>query len=299
LQHLWKYQRKSNCPFKTYQELLHAVKFTSRTWNSKVEFVKILKHLTYCLNVDINLLGIKNTRNNSNTHRCEKAHSACYYTFYKFQNTFTKLKFYDESFFEPLIVLEYQKKFYMILDLSPIKPALISKIAAPSIAFEDHMIDHNTINDVLLNRPVSFSFSITVYSAFSYVKNIHSSLAKTLMICETPRQEKNLNLFLIPHIGSRLFDICILDVSTELLQPNVKDMYCNPHITEGNPLPLTKNSNNDNDLLNQDFCVCDHPQTKQFSPPPKNSFKTLGMFQFYYYKQTTVGFYINSLLGFI
>jgi len=297
LQHLWKYRQKSNCPLKTYQELIHSVKFTSRTWNSKVAIDKILKHITYCLNVDINLLGIKNTRHNHQGHTCEKTHSACYYTFYKFQNVFIKLKFYEETFFDPLIILEYTKKYY-ILKLSTMNPDLISKTSAPSIAFEDHTISHSTINDILGNRSVYYPFSITVYSAFSYVKNIHSKLAKTLMICETPKQEKNLNLFLTPHIGSPSFDICLLDVTTEVLQPtNLKDMYCNPHITEGNPLPLPVSNKHNKDLLNQDFCVCDHPDTERFTLPTQKSFKSLGMF-FVQNSDTHIHYYLTVLFSF-
>ena len=229
------------------------------------------------LNVDINLIGLKRARNNIHLHQC-KQDSACYVTYYRFQNILTKLEIFDPSSFDPVILFEYKKKLY-VLNIPMLNPLLISELTTASIDFENITLSQDSIMDIIANKPVNYPFSIAIYSAFSYIKYKKSKNAKAYIIGKTPEtSDRLLHLFMNPSIGSSCFSLCVLDVtSIEFAAGNIKNMYSNPHITEGKPHFHSRPQNSTRDLLNQDFCVCDHPETSRYFAPVNRSFKSLGI----------------------
>jgi len=239
-----------------------------------------LKHITFSLNVDVNLIGLKRSTNNNHFYQCEHESKICYFPFYKFQNVLTKLMFFEKASFYPVTIVEYNKKYY-ILNIPILNPLLISQHAEDPVIFEDTSITWQNIIDIICNKPVNFSFSIKIYSAFSYVKKILSKNVNMVMIGEYEKNEKTLHIFLTPQIGSTFFTMCQLKFLPSC-EPhkNLKDMYCNPHIPEGEPCsPLQGNIYNP-ELLNQDYCVCDHSDTQRFHAPTNKAFKCLGKNKF-------------------
>jgi len=256
------------------------VKLTAREWNSKASLEKTLRHITFSLNLDINLLGLKQTQDSKHLYKCEQDHAKCYVPFYKFQNPLTKLMIFEESSFSPVTILEYKKKYY-ILNIFPLQPFLISELSTPSIYFEGHTIGHDDIVAIVANKPVSYPFSIAVYSAFSYVKYKHSKSAKSTVIGQYQvNSDHMLHVFMTPSIASSQFTLCLLDQTwNESIPGNIKNTYCNPHITEGKQNFRSNHREASRDVLNQNFCVCDHPDTKRCCLPTKRSFKSLGNIQ--------------------
>jgi len=161
------------------------------------------------LNVDINLIGLKRARDNTHLHQCEQKDSACYVTYYRFQNLLTKLEIFDPSSFDPVILFEYNNKLY-VLNIPMLKPLLIGELTTDSIDFENITLGQDSIMDIIANKPVNYPFSIAIYSAFSYIKYKISKNAKAYIIGRTPEtSDRLLHLFLNPSIGSScFFSVC-------------------------------------------------------------------------------------------
>ncbi len=276
LHHVWNYKRKSNSTYQKYEDLVNSIKLTSRTWNPKVDCYKWLRFITYTLNIDINILGIKRSRNNLLMHQCENE-EACLFFFYKFQNTLAKVIYATTSQFYPVIILEYKKKYYVLpLNLN-LKPYLINTFANKTISYEGYTINSSDIQNILLLNPVKYPFSIIIYTAFSFSKtNYNKKLYNSIIGNFKTNSGKTIHIFLTPQIESFQFRLSILNVSSENVKDiDIKSIYSNPHLTESKSCYTVHSTNPD--TLNQNFCVCDHPETQRFFTPPRKAFTSLGL----------------------
>jgi hypothetical protein len=163
----------------------------------------------------------------------------------------TKLEIFDPSSFDPVILFEYNNKLY-VLNIPMLKPLLIGELTTDSIDFENITLGQDSIMDIIANKPVNYPFSIAIYSAFSYIKYKKSKNAKAYIIGKTlETSDRLLHLYINPSIGSSCFSLCVLDVtSIEFTSGNIKNMYSNPHITEGEPYSHSRPQNSTRDLLN-------------------------------------------------
>lgn len=183
-----------------------------------------------------------------------------------------------ESNFDPVTILKHTSLYYVVSKCN-LKPILIDLPWSLNIQFEDTCITNNDILDIITNNSSKvYPFSIAIYSSDYYVKSNYYKTAHTNLIGWSQGQCKTVQLFLTPEIGSSLFNICYINVTlTSKKKSSLKDVYSNPHITEGNPtIPLIKSKKQD--TLNQNFCVCEHPTTRRYFAPVRSSFKSLGMY---------------------
>ena len=279
LHYVWNHQKKPNSTLEKYEDLVNLIKLTSRTWNSKVNFHKWLRYITFALNIDINMLGIKRSRNNLLMHQC-KNEDSCFIFFYKFQNMLSKIIYATSSQFYPLIILEYQKKYFVLPQNLNLKPYLINTYANKTICYEGHIIGSSDIQNILSLRPVEFPFSIIIYTAFSFTKTIyHKKIYNSIIGNFRINSEKTIHIFLTPQIESSQFCLSLLNVSSDNPKDiDMKSIYSNPHLTESKSCYTINEHSSNQDILNQNFCVCDHPETQRFFTPPKKAFKSLGLY---------------------
>jgi len=71
LQHIWVSYLQFRPQLQTYQELIEKVKLTPRIWNPAVKLNDLLKYLSWILDLSINIIGLKHTKNpHTDTFQC-------------------------------------------------------------------------------------------------------------------------------------------------------------------------------------------------------------------------------------
>jgi hypothetical protein len=277
LQQIWLNHKKPGVisPYSNYYALVETLNRTPRMWNTSHGLLTTLKYISWTLNIDINVLGFKQA---GMTHYCP--HAADYYFLcYIFQNTTLKLM-RKSSYWKPIIILEYQKQYYIPQKYVPfpVQPCLIDQSPLTAVTLNDKIsIDHKTISKILQNEPVDFPISLLIYTNYQYVKVTHTKEISKHIIkkYENPTSNHVLHLFLAPHLptttystSTYTFDLFQLTLIKDsgLFHPN--DILNYKHLTEGKSVYQT-NSSKSGPLLNQDHCICDHPDMEELWDIPK------------------------------
>lgn len=142
------------------------------------------------------------------------------------------------------------------------------------------------IKSIIQNKPtITKSFSIALYSTDSYVKKNHTKLIQKFNIGFLDNESSDvLHLFLSPHIDQSTFDVYKLDPFPSNINFNPKNVLSNTHLTEGEYIRKSSSRPNKT-ILNQDHCICEHPDTLRYHAPNNiaTSFKTLGTTHCYYF----------------
>jgi len=197
--------------------------------------------------------------------------SLCYIPCYQFNNPYIKLCKSRGDFFQ-LNILEFQTRYYSIPSDS-CYPILINK--APTFRFDS--ISNSEIWNILHGNRVEKPFMVVLYSTPSYVRTQHTNvISQNIIGVLENNSTEMLHLFIIPHLNDPGFDVYQLEgwsQDRELF--NQKNFFSCNHPTEGNPIFKSPYQINKN-LLNQDNCVCDHPDTDRYFAPTKRVFKPLG-----------------------
>jgi hypothetical protein len=254
------------------------IKITPRQWNKEVSDLKIFKHISIILNLNLNLITFQHSRILKQQNLCEH-NQKCFIPVYKFHNPTVKLVFTQNNYFTPVHIIEYKQKFYTFKPLlnSEFNPFLIKFNPAPKIFFAGEEISSDLIWNVLRSKPVEKPFSIVIYSAFSLVKSFSNTRQMSkLLLGFFNAKTKNppiLYLFIIPHLEKATFEIVqILQKSkTPLLNP--KTVFHTSHLTEGESV-FQHNCDISEDLLDQEYCICEHPDTERYFLPDKASFNS-------------------------
>lgn len=267
MQFIWAKRRTDK--YKDFQEFFEQFQLTPRTWNLQTNLLHILKYLSWTLNVNINVIGLKRT---NGIRKC--GHKNTYFLCYKFQNTLVKMLRHPHPF--ATVNLMFHKKTLFILSNSDVKPYLINASLQNSINYDNVTILPSHIIQIMKQEHVDFSFNINIYTAYSYIRN-HSFLNITSnligkFVCEN--SEKNiLHIFITPNLEGDNIAMCKLTNVEPSMDCNTLNSLANSHSPEGNLIFRKQNKNND--LLNQNYCVCDHPETQRIFLPSK--FRNLGM----------------------
>jgi hypothetical protein len=280
LHHTWNH-RTETCSITEYQQLVENVKFTPRMWNSNVTLNKVLKHISWTLNLDINVIGVKRIDKRSENFRGQCPHqnnTQCVNPYYRFQNSFVKLLFPKSKHFSQINLLYYKKKYYILTNVQHLNPFLINQLPIQNITFNNKVITNTEVMELLLNNKVELPFSVVIFTTYNYV---HQNWTKQIKNnCMGFSQNKDsldiIYLFLEPSLNSKTFTLSILNSITDTVEQfNKKNIFSNAHITEGKPLKIGSRSKNQ-ELLNQEHCVCDHDATKIFFAPGEQKFKPIG-----------------------
>lgn len=152
-----------------------------------------------------------------------------------------------------------------------------------NFSYKSEPVSIHDIKAVLKQKPIEKkSFSIALYSTSSYVKSCYTKIISKHIIGYLKNESNDiLHLFLIPHLYQPTFDVYTLDSFASNVNFNPKNIFSNTHITESEYLFKTSSGPNKK-LLNQDHCVCEHPDTERYYAPNNRSFRPLGK-KYYHY----------------
>jgi hypothetical protein len=274
LQHIWTNYKQFQPQLLEYQELIEKVKLTPRVWNSTVKLNDFLKYSSNILGLSINLIGFKETKNRHNdTFQCEHK-KTCYLPYYKFQNPYIRFCSTKDVF--QINILEFQSTYYSISSASCI-PVLINQLSNFNFHYKSEPVTLHEINAILKKTSIeNKSFSIALYSTSSFVKSSHTKVINNATIGYLQNESQDiLHLFLTPHLHDPGFDVFVLDLPSNNFTFNQKNVYCSPHKTEGK-YHFKKHSQPNKEIFNQEYCICEHPDTERYHAPNNKTFKPLG-----------------------
>lgn len=273
---VWNHHRLPSCTYNEYQHMVEDLKFTPRVWNSEIDVNKVLKHFTWTLHIAITVCAARRMRDNKNHFLCghTQATNQCFVPFVVFQNPLVDLLFTRTKSFSPIHVLKYQKNYY-IVSSDQFRPVLINIPLTTSVIHQNFLVTPNEIQNLVRGCPTNIPFPVAVYSSFTYVKEHFTAKIQEGLISfnQTSSQDDILNLF-VTNFHNTL-KIGVLNNTQLTRNFNKKNLYSNPRLTEGKSINFTTPKINQ-DLLNQEHCVCEHPDTDRFCLPNKRSIKNLG-----------------------
>jgi len=258
LHRIWLHHKQTT-KYADYHAFVETVKKTPRPWNSTTSLKAMLKQMSWLLNIDITLLSFKQA---GETYHCPHGADYFFLTFL-FQNPMLKL-LRKQTDWTPVIIIQYNKKYFVPVTKLP-APSLINIAPEPSgILVNNTFIHHHDILKLLNNDKVDFSFSLVVYSAYSYVRKTFSKeIQKTIlgMYCSST-SDQIVHLFLVPKLHSTAFDLFLLEGDLPLPPSFHKTSLLDyQHLTEGKPI-FKGTGNKVPTVLNQEQCLCDHDETQ-------------------------------------
>jgi hypothetical protein len=276
MQHLWIHHRQKACTFKNYQETIERVKLTPRAWNSSINIHQTLKYISWALGISINLIKFKSKHANlKKSYLCTHHDSICYIPYYQFNNPFIKLSQINQSSpFCQINILEFKSKYYSIPSNS-CHPILINKM--PNFNFDT--VNKNEINQILQGKHVEKAFMVGLYSTPSFVRTQNTNIiAQNLIGMLKNNSTQVIHLFITPHLDSSDFDVYQLETLNKLNYKNfnMKTNFSCTRPTEGNYNFKSTTEFTNKNILNQNHCVCEHPDTARYFAPTQHSFQSLG-----------------------
>jgi len=278
LQHIWVNHLQFRPQLQNYQEMIEKIKLTPRVWNPTVKLNQFLKYVSWILNLSINLIGFKhNPRHVSDTFQCEHRSRPCFHPYYKFQNPYIRFCKIPLNDFFQVNILEYKSNYYTLSSSASCTPLLINQLPNFSFSYKSEPVTLHDIHAILHQTPIEKPFSIALYSTCTYVRSCHIKIISQNIIGHLKNDSEDiLHLFLMPHLHGPTFDVYVLDsFSSNNITFNQKNVYCNTHITEGKYL-FNKHSHSNKDMLDQEHCICEHPDTERFNAPNNRTFRPLG-----------------------
>jgi len=159
-----------------------------------------------------------------------------------------------------------------------IHPYLINNITTDKLIFNGFEITINHIIQIINQSFIEhFPFSIKIYTSYHYV---NSKFIKTIQnnfigFYENQQSKETAYIFLSPLLNQNQF--CISFIPTAMHTTDKfcqKNIFNNAHVNEGTKLSDFKtnkdNNSKENLLLNQEFCICEHPSTIRLNSTRKN-----------------------------
>lgn len=282
LQHVWDHCRQFQPQMKQYQSLVETIKLTPRIWNPTIDFIAFLKHISWILGIPINLIKFRRKQSEyQETFQCNHT-KVCFLPYYKFQNPYIRFCQQSSNSFHQITFLEHKSKYYSISSTS-CHPLLINQLPNFNFSFQSEPVTLHDIESILKHKHVEKPFSIVLYSTPTFVRSQHiKSISKNIIgHYNNNNSESILHLFLIPHLHGSTYDIYVLELPTNNnIIFNRKNVFSNTHLTEGK-YEFKSNSRPNKDMLNQSYCICEHPDTERYHAPNNKTFKPLGKIAFF------------------
>lgn len=238
------------------------------TLNTKMNTLHVLKYLTWVLNTNINLIGIREIRNT--------CHQNKYFFYYIFQNTLVKLLRQNQLF--NAIHIIYYKKQYFILSSPEIFPILINIPPLSSITFNQITLTSQDIKQIIDdNTLINLPFSVKIFTSYYYIhqssKQLHSNCIGQYCTSD-PLSSPTLQIFVTPTLTNHEFLFHQLKVKDSNITFSRKNLFSHPRANEGQQIRFQKSS--PPKTLNQKKCICQHEETERISPP--RHYSHLGIF---------------------
>lgn len=264
LHHIWKTNREK-LPY--FKDLIEKLQITTRDIrNKKIDTMHVLKYLTWNLNINITLVKITARPPQKTGH---KLFCFCY----SFQNTFVKLLKTPHRF-KPVHVIHYKKKYYILNEPPTIFPLLLKRVnPQATLKYKSTSVRSDQILDIIKKKTdhLWFPFTINVYTAYSSIEKTSKEM-KNNMIGQFLAENTTdiFHVFLTPDIeNSNVIRINALEDVKHSVKFDEHNLFANTPITEGDKDVFCKIPKEI--ILNQKFCICDHPETREFSPSPRYS----------------------------
>ena len=278
LHHIWNHCLLDTSSYPTYESMIEKLKFTPRMWNSKFNLNRLLKHITWSLNIDITLNGIRRLRDNKEKFTCSHNNKGCsFFAIVLFHNPLIKLLFFSTATLSPVTLLKYKDTFYTLLK-DELTPVLINVPLTTHIQHQNQLItlDHciDIVRDTQVNSPPSFS--IVIYTSYTFVHEQYTHKLQEGIIGyhKAPTDDPSMLHLFITGFRSTA-NMCILDNTHLNTSFNLKNIYSSARITEGHKIEPSSERINQT-LLNQEHCICQHPDTQRYFVPGRQTFKNLG-----------------------
>jgi hypothetical protein len=239
--------------YQNYTTFVELVKNTPRIWNIKQPVRTFFQHATWLYNFNLNIIQFKNTKN---YFKCKTHNIECYFLVYQFQNTIVKCLNSDKPH---ITILTFKKKL-ILLNSTILSPFLINLM--PSLHDCPINLDKNTVIKILKDQSVLLDFNVFLYSSYYYIKHSSHKIISNNIIGHYINKDNvnNLHLFVSPDLIGHKLHFNVINVNTKCTLPKI--MTTIRHIPEGTNIKL-KNNKINNELLNQEYCVCDHPTTNR------------------------------------
>lgn len=250
---------------------MNRFKNTSRPQNPNVPMLSIINKIIYELDINVILLEFSNkTKHFSNCNHSSK--SKCSLLVYKYTNFLTSLIF-PNDYLQYIFCID-QSKVYVVYHFDNLSPLLINVQPQTGQTVINNCVIHKSDIWNIINKQnplCPYPFSINIYSSNSFTRRkiTHKHVELVGHYSNTQCKE-TAHLLLTPTLSNYDFTITILHQMPYLNENShsIKNMISMPHKPEGiiskNPLRQSLSSSNKK-LLNEDFCVCEHPET-QFIP---------------------------------
>jgi hypothetical protein len=250
--------------------MIEKIKLTPQQWNTKHSLQRTLEHITWILQVNINIIIFKRTRNfyNCTTHTIQTCLLPCY----KYQNSIIKL-----LQIKPLVTVLLYKKTLFVLHKQCLEANLINLHPDPNISYKSVSITDQTILDVINNNPVKLQCNLKLYSTNCYtraqsIRKISDNIIGSYCY---HKQAEILHVFVTPQLmNNSINKTMLLNIKDNTFYK--KNLLCSySHLTEGDKTQYY--SKESEEILNQEFCICEHPETNRIFPNSKKMYTSLGM----------------------
>jgi hypothetical protein len=239
------------------------IKHTPFEWNTEIDITLLLKHITYKFDININLIGVKIKSNKQ------------IIFYYKFQNTFIKL-FPSQNKMFSLNILYFKNKYY-ILKNTHLYPCLLDQVIQNTITINDTVISSSIVKNILDNKNTcNYSFNMMFYTSYNYILQRYTKKLYSLCIGQYLSSSKDcetFHIFVSPALQNN-FCICIIPSPSAVPSIN-ENRYSLKQIVERKKVKLEKKNLQSENMLNQESCICDHPQTQRIFIPAQKSYKSL------------------------
>lgn len=265
-QYIWQHC----CADQTYNEFVEKFKHTSRS--SQIKPVALLTHISWMFNININIIGFK--RSNNFNFSCNHT-TKCYISYYIFQNTIVKCQ--PKCVQIPSLVL-YKQKLFVLNSTIQLQPALMTLTPpSPFLKTQQNTFELSPmdIKRILNKQNVNIPYSIYLYTSYYHItkRNAHHRIPKCLVDIHINKlSTTTLHIFLIPSIDGQTFKL--IELQNIKLSVNSYNKFVLPSKTETDT--QFRHASPKCDTLNQDHCICAHPETQRIFLPPSKSFKHLG-----------------------
>jgi hypothetical protein len=131
------------------------------------------------------------------------------------------------------------------------------------------------VHDILMKQNIiDYPFNINFYTSYSYISQTYLKQINYIGGYFQSKDLSTFHLFLSPDLQNN-FKMCFITFPATLTKNTTIQNYSLQHIVERKKIKLENKQNKVERVLNQESCICDHPQTQRIFLPANNSFKSL------------------------
>ena len=302
LQYIWENKLTFSIMEKNYSDFIHSFQKSPRPLSSKLNEKNYLLKLSFKYKINIIVLKFKTLTKSFNFVKCpyKKKHSSlCRVPYFFFQNMFFNVLSQEEK--ENLIFFIYNSDIYLPkIDVSHLTPVLINTKSENLLSFGDTQITTKNIDDILKSKNNLIKCSVYIFSSFNFVTTKSLKTIQKNLIGVFHGNDTNIYLFLTPQFLNGSFTIsqlyCMDKFKNELDQ---KNMFSFKHTTEGIHSTNDLKTQHNEEHLDQDYCICQHPSTQFIPSFESERFSCLAdkyMQKFFLHENLGHSFYISMII---